>query len=62
MVNIGTLQDQVRELQKVARAAAAWKRAVPRPMFNVLGSSVVQPLWDAVDALPPSMLEEPSDG
>ncbi len=59
MVNIGTLQDQVRELQKVARAAVAWRDQGARSKWAT-GPSLT--LWDVVDALPPSMLEEPSDG
>ena len=59
MVNLGTLQDQVRELQKVARAAVAWRDQGARSKWAT-GPSLT--LWDVVDALPPSMLEEPSDG
>lgn len=58
MVNLGTLQDQVRELQKVARAAVAWRDQGARSKWAT-GPSLT--LWDVVDALPPSMLEEPSE-
>ncbi len=59
---------QVRELQKVARAAEALrktgKRAIddPRGVLEEHAIDAVVDVFRAVDALPPSMLEEPSDG
>lgn len=54
---------QVRELLKVARAAVALMRERPSCYGECASiTDALEPLDEAVDALPPSMLEDPSDG
>ena len=48
---------QARELQKLARAAVAWHEA-----DDLTADDQLSDLFAAIATMPPSMLEEPSDG